>query len=247
MTLSAMRVPKTDLSAQPCVYCGGPKPPGRRSDAKYCSRVCAKRQLNFLAAERNPSNISAQPCVYCGGSKPLGRRRNAKYCSDRCKKRQETGVNRKQSPELQAKWLEYGRRSDRKHRAKRAAKNRQWYYANLDYVRERRRRWEAENPNWARDYRRAHPEIGRRAARERKHKKRANGGYVSERDWKRLLIRYGGRCAYCRVELAIEQDHVIPLIRGGRHTIGNILPTCRSCNGAKFTKLLVEWAGRPSY
>ena len=34
---------------------------------------------------------------------------------------------------------------------------------------------------------------------------------------------------------------IMPIIRGGRHSIGNLLPACGSCNSSKGAKLLVEW------
>lgn len=65
---------------------------------------------------------------------------------------------------------------------------------------------------------------------------------VSKRDWERLVARYGGRCAYCgdRPEL-LHMEHVVPLSRGGRNGIGNVLPACPPCNMSKGAKLLVEW------
>jgi len=36
-------------------------------------------------------------------------------------------------------------------------------------------------------------------------------------------------------------DHVVPLIRGGRHSVGNIIPACRSCNSSKGGKFIIEW------
>jgi 5-methylcytosine-specific restriction endonuclease McrA len=65
---------------------------------------------------------------------------------------------------------------------------------------------------------------------------------VSPRDWLRLLARLEHRCAYCGVGGArLEMDHVIPLARGGRHAIGNVLPACPTCNRSKWDRLLVEW------
>ena len=37
-------------------------------------------------------------------------------------------------------------------------------------------------------------------------------------------------------------DHVVPLIRGGKSTKGNIVPCCKSCNSAKKYMLPIEWA-----
>lgn len=60
-------------------------------------------------------------------------------------------------------------------------------------------------------------------------------------DWERLVSRFQGRCAYCGEKRPLTQEHVIPLARGGRHSIGNILPACLTCNSSKGKKLLVEW------
>jgi 5-methylcytosine-specific restriction endonuclease McrA len=35
-------------------------------------------------------------------------------------------------------------------------------------------------------------------------------------------------------------DHLVPLIRGGRSTKGNLVPACKDCNVAKKHKLAFE-------
>lgn len=66
---------------------------------------------------------------------------------------------------------------------------------------------------------------------------------VTARDIARLIDRHDCRCAYCREVLGadIEIDHVVPLVRGGRHAIGNLAPACRKCNRAKSSKLAVAF------
>jgi HNH endonuclease len=65
---------------------------------------------------------------------------------------------------------------------------------------------------------------------------------VTEKDWRRLVLRYNGCCAYCGRPVARPHaDHVVPVTRGGRHSIGNLLPVCKSCNSSKGDRLLVEW------
>lgn len=64
---------------------------------------------------------------------------------------------------------------------------------------------------------------------------------VSAKDWHRLVERYRGCCAYCGRSGRMTMDHVVPLSRGGRHSIGNLLPACRTCNSSKRQRLLVEW------
>lgn len=63
---------------------------------------------------------------------------------------------------------------------------------------------------------------------------------VSDRDLRRLRQRFGGSCAYCDAP-ANTVDHVLPIARGGRHAIGNLLPACKSCNSQKHVRLLAEW------
>lgn len=36
-------------------------------------------------------------------------------------------------------------------------------------------------------------------------------------------------------------DHIIPVIRGGNHSIGNLTPACASCNASKNHRTVMEW------
>lgn len=72
----------------------------------------------------------------------------------------------------------------------------------------------------------------------------AAGPTHSLKDWVRLVARYRGLCAYCGASKATCRDHVIPIARGGKDSIGNILPACSPCNLSKGRSLLVEWKNR---
>jgi 5-methylcytosine-specific restriction protein A len=37
-------------------------------------------------------------------------------------------------------------------------------------------------------------------------------------------------------------DHIVPLIRGGKSTKGNIVPSCKECNSRKKHMVPLEWA-----
>lgn len=66
---------------------------------------------------------------------------------------------------------------------------------------------------------------------------------VSIRDARRALHRTGNACAYCRTpfgEQPCEWERVIPISRGGRHSIGNLLPSCRPCNRTKMSSFIAE-------
>lgn len=65
-------------------------------------------------------------------------------------------------------------------------------------------------------------------------------GTFTQEQWQARYDYYGGRCAYCRCELAINEahiDHVIPVSKGGANWPSNLVPACESCNKSKQTKL----------
>ena len=64
---------------------------------------------------------------------------------------------------------------------------------------------------------------------------------ITARDLRRLVARFHGKCAYCQDRDHEHFDHVIPLARGGRHAIGNLLPACSTCNLSKGARLLADW------
>jgi 5-methylcytosine-specific restriction endonuclease McrA len=60
--------------------------------------------------------------------------------------------------------------------------------------------------------------------------------------WKQRIAK--GRCHYCGKEVSpreLTMDHVVPLVRGGRSTKGNLVPACKECNNAKKHSLAFEW------
>ncbi len=60
--------------------------------------------------------------------------------------------------------------------------------------------------------------------------------------WKRK--RSEGTCYYCGQKfspLELTMDHIVPLIRGGKSTKGNLVPSCKECNSRKKHMLPLEW------
>ena len=60
--------------------------------------------------------------------------------------------------------------------------------------------------------------------------------------WKRRIAE--GICHYCGRQVgtrALTADHVVPLIRGGRSSRGNMVPACKDCNNRKQSLLVWEW------
>jgi 5-methylcytosine-specific restriction endonuclease McrA len=62
--------------------------------------------------------------------------------------------------------------------------------------------------------------------------------------WRALKAAWGG-CAYCgAADTALQRDCVLPLSMGGRYTLDNIVPACRSCNTSKCNTEVTDWLRR---
>lgn len=103
----------------------------------------------------------------------------------------------------------------------------QYYNQNKEYLKYKRKEWRKNNQDKTR-------EIGRRY----RAKKKGTGGSVSNIEWKELCSHYGNICLRCGSSDKLTQDHVVPLSKGGFHTIYNLQPLCRSCNSSKRDKTI---------
>lgn len=67
---------------------------------------------------------------------------------------------------------------------------------------------------------------------------------LSDEQWQALAQAWGG-CAYCGGSGgALQRDCVLALSRGGRYTLANIAPACRSCNASKCNDEVTAWMRR---
>jgi 5-methylcytosine-specific restriction endonuclease McrA len=67
---------------------------------------------------------------------------------------------------------------------------------------------------------------------------------LSPEQWTALLAAWGG-CAYCGdVAGSLQRDCVLAISRGGRYTLENVVPACRSCNASKCNEEVTTWLRR---
>ncbi|MGA1846598.1 HNH endonuclease [Deferribacter abyssi] len=60
--------------------------------------------------------------------------------------------------------------------------------------------------------------------------------------WKNKIAK--GICHYCGKKVdpkELTMDHIVPIIRGGKSTKGNVVPACKECNNKKKYMLPIEW------
>src|SRR3954464_2302658 len=83
-----------------------------------------------------------------------------------------------------------------------------------------------------------------RAARRRKRRMDRVEHDLSDEQWAALKAAWGG-CAYCgAADTPLQRDCVLPISRGGRYTLDNVVPACRSCNASKCNDEVTGWLRR---
>ncbi len=71
-----------------------------------------------------------------------------------------------------------------------------------------------------------------------KHKRRTQTkeGDLTTEQWLELVEECGGMCVKCAAPYE-HMDHIIPLSKGGEHTLDNVQPLCAKCNLSKHNRL----------
>lgn len=184
---------------------------GKKASARSCSVACNNAILNARRVAAKWEGVDPDRPCEHCGKPLTGKRPQAKFCDRSCK-------SKAKNAELRASGV--ARERDRARYQREAEKRREY----------------------ARQYLRDNPERMRAIRRNRKSRIKTQRFLISAREWRRMVARYRHCCAYCGEHSEVlHREHVIPVIRGGRHSIGNLLPACPPCNYRKKTKLLVEW------
>lgn len=135
--------------------------------------------------------------------------------------RKRRAENPEQSRNYCRKWQAAHLEENRAHAVK-------WRNENLERARANSRRWNAANL-----------EKMQLAKMRRQALKLENGVFVVTAT--EIQLMKTKPCYLCGVAPSTEIDHIIPIVRGGRHAVGNLAGVCRSCNSSKNDKFLVEY------
>ena len=92
--------------------------------------------------------------------------------------------------------------------------------------------------NARRKRRKRNPEVGRQSEHRRRVRKIGNGVFkIIPKDLQRLQRT---PCQECGTMKKLTIDHVVPISKGGTHSIGNLQSLCLSCNCSKNNKFIIE-------
>lgn len=124
-------------------------------------------------------------------------------------------------------------------------KQREYYKANTDKCKEYHKQYHEDHKK---------DEVYSSTRRNNKHIRRTRekeqcDNTVTAQTLEFLKIKQEYKCNYCMSDLnftdlgAVHLDHIIPISKGGFHSITNVCWTCPACNLSKGSKLLEEWLG----
>ena len=154
---------------------------------------------------------------------------NARYCDAECRRPAILETKRKHASHKYATHADEinAYRRGRRHltRAVDNARCRNWRAENKEHVSEYNHEYGQKNPDVVRNKRR------RRRARKK-------GAY---QDGSAELFNKGPKCVFCESKNDLTEEHILPLDRGGSHTLDNLTTLCRSCNSSKGSKTWAEW------
>ena len=202
------------------------------------SKACTKCKANlpltsFYKCSKNKSGLMGA-CKTC--SKLAVKQSQAKNPEHyKAKKVQWGKANKDRKLELQRKYYaqdpeKFRQRSrdyGNQNKAWRAEKNRKYKEANKERLLATQKQRRKNNPEKVFS--------GNHVRRQRM---ADNGLFViTKKDFVRLM---SSPCLYCGGK-TVEIDHIIPLSRGGRHSIGNLAPSCGPCNRSKSNKFVTEF------
>lgn len=163
------------------------------------------------------------------------------YCLDcaRTKSRAWRDANRERDRESQRNRYHSDAEKSRANKREEARRNKEQRKAyavkrraeNYDRVLEIERASRARNKEKNRPAKNARQQIRNRKVQGSTH-------VISAKDLRRL---YSQPCSECGTMKNLSIDHIIPLSRGGSHSVGNMMTLCRSCNASKHARTIMEW------
>ena len=124
-------------------------------------------------------------------------------------------------------------------RARQVEKNKSYYAANVERERERAAAWKRRNRERARETHAAWVERNRAKVCEYSAARRAlrKGATVEGVDRMAVYERDGGCCHVCGKKRPSDDwhlDHLLPLTKGGDHSMANVAVACPSCNVRRY-------------
>lgn len=195
-------------------------------DVKRCKRCETEKPLSDFYNDRSTKDGKS---FYC---KPCKKANNSDYVQRNPDKvRERIKAWHERNPGKSAAYSRESRaRNPERAREVLLRSAKKWQAKNREYVLEYKRRKYRENVD-----------ASRAKKREYQRKRRAAGEcWVTVSEEAEILAKTGGLCNYCDAEWE-ALDHFFPLSKGGAHSVENLVPACKPCNGSKYNADPFAW------
>lgn len=115
----------------------------------------------------------------------------------------------------------------------------EWYEEQREYYQNNKEELAIYQREYAKENREAINAIGQR----RRARKKELPATLTKCEYGQTLDDFGNACAYCgtKPKDTLHQEHIVPVVKGGGYTKGNIIPACQSCNSSKGATDFHEW------
>ncbi|MZK53479.1 HNH endonuclease [Clostridium beijerinckii] len=208
-------------------------------EKKICNKCGQELSLEMFYKDKKAKDGYRNPCKVCvkkyyEENKEKYRENNKEYYKN----------NKEKLTERHKKYYEENKEYYANHR-------KQYYKENKEKESELMKKWRQNNlkkvARCSRKWARNNPEKTRIKNQRRVAKKKQLPSTLNEEQWINIKNYFNNRCAYCGKELHLEQEHFIPITKGGEYSSNNIIPACRSCNASKHDKDFFEWYPKYRY
>jgi 5-methylcytosine-specific restriction endonuclease McrA len=227
-------------SVKTCQRCGKEYEP-KSSMQKWCLEcrpIASAEKARITQQKRRdkgPHGFKLKTCQRCGHEyQPTGRLQ--KYCPD-CKslagKERLAAKYAMNRDEIIAKVKKYATAHKEKISIRNHTHHKKYAITHKTEIAMRQQIWDRANLEKCRLYCSKHRAL--------KYDNTPINELLTETQWETLLARYDGHCAYCGKEAKLTLDHVIPLAKGGKHSIDNVVPACIHCNDSKGARTPRQW------
>jgi 5-methylcytosine-specific restriction endonuclease McrA len=183
----------------------------RVTSSGYC--IECRREKDRIYYANNPDRVALKGKEYYAKNSELAKRKRREWYA-KPENKEKAKLSRALYNEKNADYVaEYARQNAKRYRERFPEKSKQ---AVMD--------WWSRNPERKKTYH-----------RNRRARKRGNGGSHTQAEINEIFKHQKGRCAYCRIKLGAATnerhvDHIVPLIEGGTNDRRNLQILCQPCN-----------------
>lgn len=234
---------------------------------KHCNRELPLNNEHFAVFKRNKDGFSSM-CKECKREYDREYRKKNKTKLSKKKSKYYEEHKEERSAYLK-KWYKENQEHIKQYREENKEKiteyNKKKWAENKEEHKQRVAIWRKENAEHIKIYRKVNRERDRKQHRKwystergrklsmtktnayRAKKKQLPNDFTADQ-WSECLEYFNHSCAYCgeHNEL-LEQEHFVPVSKGGPFTKKNIVPACRSCNGSKLNQDFFKWYPKQNY